>query len=65
MMSSNSSTPATENVVVTFLLDGIAQEDTETYTLRLVPSNNTSLPNGASIFFRDEIRLVITDNDGW
>ena len=54
-----STTP--ENVIITFRVDGIAQEPDETLSLQLLPL--TSGPMGDAIFFRDLITLTIIDSD--
>ena len=60
--SGTSSVP--EEVVMVLVLDGIAQEGNKTYSVMLVPSSGTSVPEGESIFFRDEIDVTIVDRDG-
>lgn len=55
----------TQEVLITFRVDGIAQEGEETLQLRLTP--RSSLPSalrGANAFFIDTIPLTIMDSDG-
>ena len=53
------------NFVVTFLMDAVAQETNETFSLELVPTFSTlqTLPNGEAVFFRNFINLTIIDSD--
>ena len=52
------------NVEFKFLTDDIALEFNETITLELVPSSRDSLPSGKGVYFRNTIKLTITDADG-
>lgn len=50
-------------VVLYFSVDNIAQEMNETLILSLVPSDGIALPSGDGVFFRNNITIVIQDND--
>ena len=52
-----------DNVVITFNVDAIAQEQDETLLLELVPMSTTTLPTGDAVFFRKCIVLTIVDSD--
>ena len=52
-----------DNVVFTFRVDAIAQEQDETLLLELVPMSTTTLPTGGAVFFRKYIALTIVDSD--
>ena len=52
------------SVVVTFRVDGVAQELNETVILELVPSGAVNVPTGEGIFFRRTIEMTIMDSDG-
>ena len=52
-----------DNVVFTFNVDAIAQEQDETLLLELVPMSTTTLPTGDAVFFRKYIVLTIVDSD--
>ena len=56
--------PQPSTVNISFLIDGIAQEDNETFTLVLVPLPTTILPTGEAVFFLDTIDMIIIDTDG-
>lgn len=56
--------PSTVNISFKFLIDGIAQEGNETFTLVLVPLRTTILPTGEAVFFLDTIDMIIIDTDG-
>ena len=49
--------------VVTFRVDGVAQELNETVILELVPSGAVNVPTGEGIFFRRTIEIIIMDSD--
>ena len=51
------------SVVVTFRVDGVAQELNETVILELVPSGAVNVPTGEGIFFRRTIEIIIMDSD--
>ena len=51
-------------VLVMFCDDRVTQEGHDIILLRLNPSTNTSLPTEESVFFENEIKLTIIDNDG-
>ena len=52
-------------VVLTLLADEVAQEVNESLTLELVPTPATLqiMPIGEGVFFKQEIPLIIIDND--
>ena len=52
-------------VVLTLLADKVAEEMNESLTLGLVPTPATLqiMPIGEGIFFKQEIPLIIIDND--
>ena len=52
-------------VVLTFLADEVAEEVNESLTLELVPTPATLqiMPIGEGVFFKQEIPLIIMDND--
>ena len=52
-------------VVLTLLADKVAEEMNESLTLELVPTPATLqiIPIGEGIFFKQEIPLIIIDND--
>ena len=54
-----------QNFEVTFLMDGVAQETNETFSLQLVPMFSTlqTLPNGEGVFFKNIVTLTIIDSD--
>lgn len=54
---------APDNVVMYFNVDNIAQEVNETLTLALTPIDGLALPSGDGVFFRNNITIVIIDND--
>lgn len=55
-------TPAPpDSVEFTLNVDGVVQEESETFTLQLVP--NTTLPTGESVFFRSTLSVTIINND--
>lgn len=54
---------ALDNVVLYFNVDNIAQEMNEALTLNLRPIEGIVLPTGDGVFFRNNITIVITDND--
>ena len=51
----------TQNVVLTFRVDAIAQEANETFTLTLNPLVPPTPKTG--LFFRDTIQVIIVDSD--
>ena len=52
---------ATSNVVLTFRVDSIAQEPSETFTLTLDPLVPPNPRDG--LFFRNTIQVTIVDSD--
>ena len=54
-----------EDIIVSFHIDAIAQEENETLTLELVTTPGTNAPpSGDGVFFRNRITMTIVDNDG-
>ena len=53
-----------EVVAVHFYVDNVSQEGNETFTMELIPSHSTILPNGESVFFLNTIDMTIIDSDG-
>lgn len=51
------------SVAITFLIDGVVQEASETLSLELVPTPSTlrTLPSGEAVFFVSTINLTILD----
>ena len=56
--------PQPNTVNISFLIDGVAQEDNETVTLVLVPLPTTNLPTGEAVFFLNTTDMIIIDTDG-
>ena len=51
------------NVEFILIVDNVALENNETFSLRLVPSTNTTLPTGEGVFFLDTLGVTIVDTD--
>lgn len=52
-----------DSVVFTFNVDGIAQEDNETFQLMLDSTITADLSNRNGVFFRKYLNLTIVDSD--
>ena len=52
---------STDNVMLTFHVDSVAQEPNETFTLTLNPVAQPTSRDG--LFFRNTIQVTIMDND--
>ena len=53
-----------QEVQVSFLMDGIAQEYNDPITLELEPLPTMNVPSGEAVFFLNTIDMVIIDTDG-
>ena len=60
----DNSEPSMVPVNVSFLVDGIAQEYNESFTLVLVPLPTINLPEGEGVFFLNTTDMIIIDTDG-
>ena len=53
-----------EEVVFILHTDRIAQENNETFFLKLIPRPGSQQPTGAGVFFRNMVEVTIIDSDG-